>query len=36
MDATWPINRPHPPVGKVAREHLERFPLSRYRITQGR
>jgi len=36
MDATWPLNRPHPPVGKVARDHLERFPLSRYRITNAR
>ena len=36
MDATWPLNRPHPPVGKVARAHLERFPLSRYRIHSER
>jgi 2,5-furandicarboxylate decarboxylase 1 len=36
MDATWPLNRPHPPVGKVAPEYLERFPLSRYRITKER
>jgi 2,5-furandicarboxylate decarboxylase 1 len=32
MDATWPLSRPHPPVGRVAQEVLERFPLSRYRI----
>jgi 2,5-furandicarboxylate decarboxylase 1 len=35
MDATWPLNRPHPPVGRVAPDYLERFPLSRYKITKG-
>jgi 2,5-furandicarboxylate decarboxylase 1 len=32
MDATWPLRRPHPPVGKVDDAVLARFPLSRYRI----
>ncbi len=32
MDATWPLNRPHPPNGKVEDSVVARFPLSRYRI----
>jgi 2,5-furandicarboxylate decarboxylase 1 len=36
MDATWPLNRPHPPVGRVADALLERFPLSRYKIRNVR
>jgi hypothetical protein len=36
MDATWPLDRPHPPTGKVADALLERFPLSRYRIRDAR
>ena len=36
MDATWPLNRPHPPVGRVADALLERFPLSRYKIRNAR
>jgi 2,5-furandicarboxylate decarboxylase 1 len=36
MDATWPLGRPHPPVGRVADAELARFPLSRYRIRDAR
>ena len=36
MDATWPLNRPHPPNGRVADAVFERFPLSRYRIRDRR
>jgi 2,5-furandicarboxylate decarboxylase 1 len=36
MDATWPLNRPHPPTGRVDDALLKKFPLSRYRIKDGR
>ena len=36
MDATWPLSRPHPPVGRVADALLERFPLARYNIRNAR
>jgi len=32
MDATWPLNRPHPPTGRVDDALLEKFPLSRYKL----
>ena len=36
MDATWPLNRPHPPVGRVDDAVLKKFPLSRYRIKDAK
>lgn len=36
MDATWPLNRPHPPTGRVEDAVLRKFPLSRYRIRDGK
>lgn len=35
MDATWPLNRPHPPNGRVAAELLTQFALSNYRIARS-
>ena len=36
MDATWPLNRPHPPVGRVEDAVLKKFPLSRYRLKDAK
>ncbi len=36
MDATWPLNRGHPPSGKVADFVVANFPLARYRMRDAR
>ena len=36
MDATWPLNRPHPPTGRVEDAVLKKFPLSRYRLRNAK
>jgi UbiD family decarboxylase len=34
IDATWPLDKPAPPMARVPPEAIERFPLSRYGIEE--
>ncbi len=35
IDATWPLDKPAPPIARVPHEAIKRFPLSRYSIEEA-
>lgn len=35
IDATWPLDKPAPPMARVPAEAIEQFPLNRYTLEEG-